>query len=238
MDPLFQRTAIILGEAGILRLRRAHILVAGLGGVGSYAVEALARAGIGRLTLIDHDIVAGSNLNRQLPALCSTVGRLKTDVMAERVADINPHCDVQLIKRFIRSDDVDELLVGSYDFVIDAIDSLNCKVSLLMAAHERRIPVISSMGAGGKLDPSRIVVGDVMDTDNCPLARVIRKRLRRRGAGRGIGAVWSNEPSCAPLPPEPTESGRDRAVNGTISYLPALFGLTLAGTVIQRLVKS
>ena len=238
MGPLFERTAIILGEAGILRLRRAHIFLAGLGGVGSYAVEAFARAGVGRLTLVDHDIVAGTNLNRQLPALRSTVGRLKTDVMAERVADINPHCEVRVIKRFLRSDDVDGLLTGDYDFVVDAIDSLNCKVSLLVGAYQRKIPVISSMGAGGKLDPSRIVTGDVMDSENCPLARHIRKRLRRRGVGRGISAVWSNEPSCPPLPPEPTETGRDRAVNGTISYLPALFGLTMAGSVIQRLVKS
>lgn len=238
MDPLFERTAIILGEAGIHRLQSAHLLMAGLGGVGSYAVEALARAGVGRLTLVDHDTVAGSNLNRQLPALRSTVGRLKTDVMAERIADINPDCDVQVIRQFIRSDDIDELLTADYDFVVDAIDSLNCKVSLLVGAHERRIPVISSMGAGGKLDPSRIVVGDVMDSENCPLARHIRKRLRRRGVGRGISAVWSNEPSCAPLPPEPTEAGRDRAVNGTISYLPALFGLTMAGTIVRRLVAS
>ncbi len=214
MDPLFERTAIILGDGGILRLRRAHLLIAGLGGVGSYAVEALARAGIGRLTLIDHDVVAGSNLNRQLPALRSTIGRLKTDVMAERIAEINTHCEVRLIKRFIRSDDVDELLIGDYDFVVDAIDSLNCKVSLLVGAHERKIPVISSMGAGGKLDPSRIVVGDVMDSENCPLARHIRKRLRRRGVGRGSARSGPTSPPARPCPPSlpnPDETGQSMA---------------------------
>ncbi len=237
ITPLFERTHIIVGDAGIERLRRARVFLAGLGGVGAFAAEALARAGVGHLTLVDHDVVSGSNLNRQLPALQSTLGRRKIDVLAERILDINPECELRRIDRFLRAEDMDEALEGDYHYVIDAIDSLNSKAALVVVACERGIPVASSMGAGGKLDPTRIVVGDLMDSENCPLARHMRKRLRKRGIGRGVTAVWSNEPSCAPLPPEPTEFGRDRAVNGTISYMPALFGLTLAGVVLQRIVK-
>lgn len=237
LPPIFERTHIIVGAPGVARLRSAHVFLAGLGGVGSFATEALARAGIGRLTLVDHDLVAPSNLNRQLPALNSTIGMKKTEVIGARVRDINPKCELRLLDTFLRADDMHEVLGEPYDYVIDAIDSLNSKVSLVVTAYEKGLPVVSSMGAGGKLDPTRIVTGDVMDSENCPLARHMRKRLRKRGVGRGVLAVWSNEPSCAPLPPEPTELGRDRAVNGTISYMPALFGLTLAGCAIQRLLQ-
>ncbi|MGE0080395.1 MAG: ThiF family adenylyltransferase [Thiohalomonadaceae bacterium] len=234
--PLFQRTHILLGDEGLERLRRARVFLAGLGGVGSFAAEALARAGVGHLTLVDHDTVAASNLNRQLPALHSTVGRLKVDVMAERIRDINPQCELTTRAEFIRAEDMDELLAPGFDFVIDAIDSLNCKAALVETAVRMGIPVASSMGAGGKLDPTRIVVGDLMDTEGCALARAMRKYLRRRGVGRGVLAVFSTEPNRPPLPPEPTGTGRARAVNGTISYMPSLFGLMLAGTVIRRLV--
>jgi tRNA A37 threonylcarbamoyladenosine dehydratase len=235
-DPLYQRTHILVGDEGLARLRAAHVLVAGLGGVGSYTTEALARAGIGRLTLVDLDVVAASNLNRQLPALHSTIGRRKVDVVTERVLDINPACGVTPRAEFIRAEDMEGLLAPGFDFVVDAIDSLNCKAALVETAVKLGIPVASSMGAGGKLDPTRIVVGDVMDSEVCPLARNMRKYLRRRGIERGVTAVWSTEPSCAPLPPEPTGAGRDRAVNGTISYMPALFGLTLAGIAVQSLL--
>lgn len=238
MDPLFERTHIIAGDAGIARLRSARVFLAGLGGVGSYAAEALARAGIGHLTLVDHDRVAPSNLNRQLPALRSTIGRKKIEVVAERLADIHPECRLTLVDRFLLAEEMEAVLAEDYTFIIDAIDSLNSKVALVVTAVARGIPVASSMGAGGKLDPTRIVTGDLMDTDVCPLAANMRKRLRKRGIGRGVLAVWSTEPSCAPLPPEPTGQGRDRAVNGTISYMPALFGLMLAGAVIQRLLAA
>jgi tRNA A37 threonylcarbamoyladenosine dehydratase len=236
-DPLFERTRILVGEAGLERLAGASLLLAGLGGVGSYAAEALARAGVGRLTLADHDRVAGSNLNRQLPALRSTVGRKKIEVTAERIADINPACGLTLHDTFLDPDNIPAVLEPGFDFVIDAIDSLNCKAALVAEAHGRRIPVASSMGAGGKSDPTRVVSGDLMDSDVCPLARQMRKRLRKRGVGRGVLAVWSLEPGCAPLPPEPTERGRARAVNGTLSYMPALFGLTLAGLAIRRIAE-
>lgn len=236
LDPLFERSHIILGDEGVRRLQQANILLAGVGGVGSFAAEALARAGVGRLTIIDHDEVAPSNLNRQLPALRSTIGQPKADVIAERIRDINPACELTVMKSFIRSDDVEALLSPGFDFVVDAIDSLNCKVTLVATAWQKGIPVASSMGAGGKLDPTKIRTGDVTKSEMCPLARNMRSRLKRRGVKKGVLAVWSIEPSCAPLPPEPTAGGRDRAVNGTISYMPALFGLTLAGLVIQRLV--
>jgi len=235
--PLYQRTHILLGDEGLERLHHARVFLAGLGGVGSFAAEALARAGVGHLTLVDHDTVAASNLNRQLPALHSTVGRLKVDVMAERIRDINPQCVLTTRAEFIRAEDTEELLAPGFDFVIDAIDSLNCKAALVETAVRMQIPVASSMGAGGKLDPTRIVVGDLMDTEGCALARAMRKYLRRRGVGRGVIAVFSNEPNRPPLPPEPTGTGRARAVNGTISYMPSLFGLMLAGTVIRRLAE-
>lgn len=236
--PLFQRTHILVGDEGLERLRRARVFLAGLGGVGSFAAEALARAGIGHLTVVDHDTVVGSNMNRQLPALHSTLGRRKVDVMAERIRDINPECVLTTHAEFIRPERIEELLSPGFDFVIDAIDSLNCKASLVETAVRLGIPVASSMGAGGKLDPTRIMVGDLMDTEGCALARAMRKYLRRRGVGRGITVVYSSEPNRPPLPPEPTTSGRARAVNGTISYMPPLFGFMLAGTVIRRLLDA
>jgi tRNA A37 threonylcarbamoyladenosine dehydratase len=235
-NPIWERTRILVGEEGVARLRNARILLAGLGGVGSFAAEALARAGIGQLTLADCDLVAPSNINRQLVALRSTVGRKKIEVMAERVRDINPACELVLFDRFLHSDEMPDLLAPGFHYVLDAIDSLNSKLALIESACLMRVPIVSSMGAGGRVDPSRIRVGDLMDSQVCPLAREVRQRLRRRGIGRGVLAVWSDETSSPPLPPEPTGRGRPRAVNGTLSYLPALFGLTLAGLAIQRLL--
>jgi tRNA A37 threonylcarbamoyladenosine dehydratase len=234
--PLYQRTHILVGDQGIARLRSARVLVAGLGGVGSFVAEALARAGVGELTLADHDRVSGSNLNRQVVALGSTLGRPKAEVMAERVRDINPDCRVTLIQRFLGPDDIPGLVADGFDQVVDAIDSLASKVELIASAVGQGVPILSSMGAGGRLDPTRLQVGDLMDTRVCPLARVVRSRLRRRGIGRGVTVVWSDEPPRPPLPPEALGRGRPRAVNGTVSYLPALFGLTLAGLLVQRLL--
>lgn len=235
-NPLWERTHIVTGDAGIDTLAGANILLAGMGGVGSYAAESLARMGVGRITLVDHDQVTASNLNRQLVALRSTLGRKKVEVMAERIADINPDCVLTIEDRFLRDEDLPGLLDRRYDYVIDAIDSLNSKLNLLVAATECGQPIVSSMGAGGRTDPSRLQVGDLMDSSVCPLARVVRRRLRRRGVGRGITGVWSLESPRPPLPPEPTSFGRPRAVNGTVSYLPALFGMTLVGVVMHRLL--
>ncbi|MBF0099211.1 MAG: tRNA threonylcarbamoyladenosine dehydratase [Magnetococcales bacterium] len=236
---LYERSKILIGTTGIARLQQSHILLAGLGGVGSYAAEALARAGIGRLTLIDHDVVAPSNLNRQLPATLHTLGQKKVQVVGARLHSIHPQCQLELIDTFLQPDHVSELLEEKKpDWVLDAIDSLNCKVALLLAAQQRGLHIASSMGAGGRLDPTQITVSDLLDTEHCPLARAVRIRWRRRGGKRGIQAVWSTEIPRPPAPPEQTDQGRSRAVNGTISYLPALFGMTLAGVAIQTILQT
>ncbi|MBT9589660.1 MAG: tRNA threonylcarbamoyladenosine dehydratase [Thiobacillus sp.] len=239
IDPLpqFERTRILLDDQEQSRLTRAHVLVAGLGGVGSYCAEALARAGVGRLTIIDHDVVGASNINRQLPALLSTVGQSKAELMAARIRDINPACELTVIREFLVPETVADIVPADVDFVIDCIDSLNCKVALVASSIERGLRVASSMGAGNKLDPGRIKLADISKTSMCPLAAVMRKRLRKRGIPKGVLTVFSDEPGRAPLPPQPVEGrGRARAVNGTISYMPPLFGLMLAGAVVQRLI--
>jgi tRNA A37 threonylcarbamoyladenosine dehydratase len=235
--PQFERTAILLGEGGLAKLAQAHVLVAGLGGVGSICAEALARAGVGRLTLIDTDVVAPSNINRQLPALLSTVGQAKVTLMAARIADINPACQVTARRVFLAPENIAAELPGDLDFVIDCIDSLNCKVALIVMARQRGLPVASSMGAGNRLDPGRVQLADISQTRVCAFAALVRKRLRRQGVGEGVLTVFSDESGRPPAPPEPVEGrGRARAVNGTISYLPPLFGLMLAGAVVQRLL--
>jgi tRNA A37 threonylcarbamoyladenosine dehydratase len=236
IPPQFERTEILIGQAGVETLAGKHIFLAGLGGVGSWCAEALARAGIGRLTLVDHDDVATSNINRQLPALFSTVGRKKTAVMADRIRDIHPDCQLNPLETFIDPDNVADLLPADADYVVDCIDSLNCKVALIATAHRRGIPVAASMGAGNKLDVSRVRLADISKTQVCPLAREVRHRLKRIGITEGILTVYSDEPGRPPRPPEPTTHGRARAVNGTIAYLPPLFGLMLAGAVIRQLL--
>jgi len=236
-SPQFERTRILLTPAEMARLTQAHVLVAGLGGVGSYCAEALARAGVGQLTLIDHDVVAASNINRQLPALLSTVGQSKAELMAARIHDINPACELQVIREFVTPENVIDLVPADVDYVVDCIDSLNCKVALVATSFERGLRVASSMGAGNKLDPARIRLADISQTCQCPLASVMRKRLRKRGISTGVLTVFTDEPGRAPLAPQPVEGrGRARAVNGTISYMPPLFGLMLAGAVVQQLI--
>lgn len=237
LPPQFERTRILLDTDEQSRLARAHVLVAGLGGVGSYCAEALARAGVGRLTIIDHDVVSASNINRQLPALLSTVGQSKAELMAARIRDINPACELTVIREFLVPETVADIVPADVDYVIDCIDSLNCKVALVATSFERGLNVASSMGAGNKLDPGRIRIADISQTSMCPLASVMRKRLRKRGIPKGVLTVFTDEPGRAPLPPQPVEGrGRARAVNGTISYMPPLFGLMLAGAVVQRLI--
>jgi len=235
-NPLFERTHILIGDEGIEKLQNSHIFLAGIGGVGSYTAEALARMGVGKMTLVDHDVVSGSNMNRQLVALRSTVDVLKADVIADRIKDINPDCQVTLITDFLTPESIPTVLSQGYDVVIDAIDSLSSKAALLETAWRNEMTVFASMGAGGKLDPTQVKTGDLMDTSICKLAKHLRGQLRKRGVGRGIRTVYSLEAPLPPLPPEPVSRGRARAVNGTVSYMPSIFGLTLAGLVINNII--
>ncbi|API86818.1 tRNA threonylcarbamoyladenosine dehydratase [Francisella uliginis] len=235
-----ERTGILVNDKGIEKLESANIFIAGCGGVGSFVIEALARAGVGNLTIVDMDVVDPSNINRQLIALQSTIGMPKVEIMQRRINDINPECNVNALEAFINPENTNELLTQyKYDYVIDAIDTLNAKVHLVKAAHELNIKTISSMGAGGKTDPTQIKVADIYKTDVCALARAMRTRLKKQKVKKGIKAVFSTEKGIAPLPPkdpEPNQQGRSRATNGTLSYMPSLFGLTIAGIVLKEIV--
>lgn len=240
----FARTMQLIGEDGLARLQGATVAVFGLGAVGSYVVEALARAGVGRLVLFDHDTVSLSNINRQLFALQSTVGRHKADVAKARVLDINPECRVDARIQFVDGENVAGLMDQSFDVVVDAIDGVNSKVNLIVAAREAGLPVVASMGAAAKLDPSRIKAADISKSYMCPLAQIIRKRLRRRGVTSGVRCVFSteaaqnkNEPVIEEAP-EQGVSGRPRAPIGSISYLTGMFGLYVAGEVLRILLQS
>ncbi|WP_178862031.1 tRNA threonylcarbamoyladenosine dehydratase [Thiomicrorhabdus cannonii] len=238
MSALFERSLLVFEQAGIDALQQSHVLVAGVGGVGGFVIEALARAGVGRLTIIDHDQVSASNMNRQIIALHSTQGRNKADVMRERIADINPHCIVTVRKEFIRPEDMDTLLSDDFDYVIDAIDSLNCKVALVATAVQKGHKVASSMGAGRRIDPSKIALADISRTHGCALARNMRQRLKKQGIQKGVMTVFSTESPKEPGPMEEICGARGRVVNGTASYMPGIFGLMLAGYVIQKLAAT
>ena len=237
MDALFERSLLVFEEQGIQQLQAAHVLVAGVGGVGGFVAEALARAGVGELTLIDHDTVNASNKNRQIIALNSTTGRNKAEVMAERIADINPACKVNISKQFIRPEDMETLLSPGFDYVVDAIDSLNCKVALVVTAKQLGLNVVSSMGAGRRIDPSKIALADISKTHGCALARNMRQRLKKQRIAKGVITVFSTEIPKAPGPMEEIEGARGRVVNGTASYMPGIFGLMLAGYVVQQLAS-
>jgi tRNA A37 threonylcarbamoyladenosine dehydratase len=212
------------------------VLVVGIGGVGSYAAEALARAGVGSLTLIDGDLVQASNINRQLHALVSTVGKPKVEVMAERLLQINPALQVTVLQQLVTPDNVFSLLSPGYDLVLDAIDTFSAKLALVQGCLEQGIPVISSMGAAGKLDPTRIKIADIADSHGCRLARKLRKELRRSGIARGVTVVYSDEPCMTEQLGVADTSGDTRRPLGSISYLPATFGLFMASEAIQRLL--
>lgn len=241
MEPAFrERTELLLGHDGVERLARAHVFVAGLGGVGSFAAEALARAGVGRLTLLDHDVVAESNVNRQLVALRSTLGQPKATVMQARIADIAPQTQVTTLRTFMNADDPATVVPSEADVVLDCIDSISAKAALVAYAFAQGLPVFSSMGAGGRTDPTAVRSATLAETRTCPLAREMRKQLRRREIPlHRVPVVYSVE-----VPKKGTEHrpvggdtpGRPRSVNGTISYLPAIFGLTLAGEAIRHLL--
>jgi len=236
-SPLYERSLLVFSEDQMLKLTNSHVLVAGVGGVGGFVCEALARAGVGRLTLIDHDKVSASNLNRQLVALNSTLSQLKVDVMKQRIFDINPDCLVDCRPVFLSPVDMPSLLSEGFSLVVDAIDSLNCKVSLVETSIKLGVPVVSSMGAGRRVDPSKIKIADISKTHGCGLARSLRQRLKKAGIQKGLDVVFSEELPRAPGAFEAIEGARGRVVNGTASYMPGIFGLMLAGLVVKKLVE-
>ena len=240
MNPLFERSELVFESQGIAQLQASHVLVAGVGGVGGFVIEALARAGVGELTIVDHDVVGASNLNRQIIALNSTIGLHKVDVMRARVYEINPLCKVNVRREFYFPEDMPALLCtesAHYDYVVDAIDSVNCKFALVHTALQKGLPTVSSMGAGRRIDPSKILLADISKTHGCALARNVRHRLNKQGISKGLMTVFSTELPKDAGPMEEIEGARGRVVNGTASYMPGIFGLMLAGYVIQQLAK-
>ncbi|HEY9857254.1 MAG TPA: tRNA threonylcarbamoyladenosine dehydratase [Stenomitos sp.] len=234
---LAERTRILVADEGLERLKNAHVLVAGVGGVGGSCVEALGRAGVGTLTLIDFDVVAPSNCNRQVVALNSTVGRRKVDVMAERLRDINPDIQLNLIAERITPPEAAGYIPEGVDVVLDCIDALSSKVGLLKAAQDRGLFVVSSMGAGARVNPSYIKVADLFMTYGCPLATAMRKMARKNGLTKGIRAVFSDEPTLPHIEREWVPgAGPQKTVNGTISYMPGLFGFFVASEGIRYLL--
>ena len=236
MKEELSRTSLLLGEEAVERLQRARVAVFGIGGVGGYVTEALARSGVGSLELIDSDRVSISNLNRQIIALHSTVGRYKTEVMRERILDINPDADVRERRCFFLPENAETFDFSSYDYVVDAVDTVTAKIQIILQARACGTPVISSMGAGNKLDPSAFRVADIYETSVDPLARVMRRELKKRGVDR-LKVVYSTEPPRQPAAgagAEEPPAGR-RAVPGSIAFVPAAAGLVLAGAVIRDL---
>lgn len=229
------RTSLLLGEQKLKKLTNAHVLVAGLGGVGAYAAEQLARAGVGRLSLVDGDKVHATNRNRQLPALISNTGRYKTEIMAERLVDINPEIKLQLYTEYIKDQRMIDILETGYDYVVDAIDTLSPKVYFIYHTLRLGMPLVSSMGAGGKTDPTLIQIVDISKTNNCKLAYYMRKRLHKLGIWSGFDAVYSPEEVSRTSVELLEGEFNKKSTVGTISYMPAIFGCFCAAAVIRNL---
>ncbi|MGN0186787.1 MAG: ThiF family adenylyltransferase [Paludibacteraceae bacterium] len=231
-----ERTQLMFGVDKMARLHAAHVLVVGLGGVGAYAAEMLCRAGVGELSLVDADVVDETNINRQLVALHSTVGLYKTDVLATRLRDINPHVRLHLYNEFLRDERTMQLLQAAhYDFLVDAIDTLSPKVFLLHEAFKAGIPTVSSMGSGGKLDPMQVKICDISKSNYCKLAHMVRKYLHRLGVRKGITVVYSPEIVSDERIEVIENEQNKRSSVGTVSYMPAVFGCFLASHVIRAL---
>lgn len=236
MEDWKQRTRLLLGEEKSERLRQAHVLVVGVGGVGAYAAEMLCRAGVGHLTLVDADTVQPTNINRQLPALHSTLGQLKVEVLAARFRDINPEVELTVLPVFLKDENIPQLLDASrYDFVVDAIDTLAPKCHLIVEALRRRIKIVSSMGAGAKSDITQVRFADVWDTYHCGLSKAVRKRLQKMGIRHKLPVVFSTEQADPKAVLLTDDERNKKSTCGTVSYMPAVFGCYLAEYVIRRL---
>lgn len=229
----FIRTSMLLGEKGLELLSRSKVIVFGVGGVGSYTVEALARVGIGNLVLVDYDTVDVSNINRQLPALFSTVGKYKIDVLKERITDINPQAKVTIYQEKVVPENVRIFFKENPSYIVDAIDMISSKLAIIETALQMGVPVVSAMGAGNRLDPTRLKMGDISETSGCPLARIMRKELKKRGITKGLRVVYSTEP-----PVKTEEENALSRIPGSISFVPSVAGLFLAAEVVNDLVNN
>jgi len=230
------RTELLVGKEGVLKLNNSHVFIAGLGGVGSWAAEHIVRAGIGEITIVDADLISESNINRQLLALQSTIGMSKVEVMKNRLLDINPKLIVHTHEKFLSETNYESLLSESYDYVLDCIDTLTPKINIITFCLEKKLPIISSLGSGAKMDPSAVKISDISKSYNCMLGRMLRKRLHKIGIYKGFKVVFSDE-----LPKKDAvvlETGLNKKSNaGTISYLPSIFGSMMAGEVLQDVLK-
>lgn len=248
----FHRTELLVGGEGFARLQGARVCIIGLGGVGSYAAEAVARSGVGHLTLVDFDRVCVTNINRQLPATRETAGQLKATLMGDRLASINPKAELRVMPTFYDSETSDEILNPGFDVVLDCIDNMTAKVHLIQSCIGREIPVISAMGAGGRMDPTRVRVSDLSKTKNDPFARIVRDLLRQQGIVEGVRCVWTDEPPnaldkvaeegfrciCPDVDERAKHSCENRfQVQGTVSWMPAIFGLTMAGAAVTGILE-
>lgn len=233
-----ERTELLIKENGIEKLQNANLLIVGLGGVGSFAAEFLARAGVGKMTIVDGDIVDITNINRQLPALHSTIGKSKVEIVAERLLDINPKLELLKINEFLNPEKIEEVIDSQkFNYILDCIDSVTPKVTLLLMARRRKIKVVSCMGAGGKVDPAKVMVRDISKTYNCFLAKQVRKRLKKENIDKGIRCVFSNEIQSEESLAMTDGANYKRSFYGTISYIPAIFGLYAAAEVINYIIE-
>lgn len=232
------RTELLIGKEKLNRLMASHVLIVGMGGVGSFAAEFICRSGVGEMTIIDGDVVDPTNRNRQLPALATTHGQSKADLMGQRLMEINPELKLHILKEFVMPDRVEHLLEGKIDYLIDAIDSITPKLTFITAAYRLGLPLVSSMGAGAKLDPTQLKVTDISKTYNCPFAQQIRKQLKAAGIYKGIKVVFSPEMPIKESLMLTDGSNFKKSAYGTISYLPATFGATVASVAIRDLMDN
>lgn len=232
-----ERAELLFKPEGLEKLKKANVLIVGVGGVGSFAAEFIARAGIGRITIVDGDVVDITNINRQLPALHSTVGQLKVDVVGSRLMDINPELQLTTIKEFLSPERAFEIVTEDFDYVLDCIDSVTPKLNLIIAAKRKHIKIVSSMGAGGKMEASKVKVADIKNTENCFLAKAIKKRLKEVKIDKGVKVVFSSEIQDESSVKTTDGKNFKKSFYGTNSYMPGLFGLYAAETVIRYLLK-